>query len=291
QLSFSELQSVFISLASDSSKIVRTGALQHLGPLISTLSGEAVSPALVQYFTSTATEHSGDPTADANLRLYCAFSFPAVVVTLGPLRWGELRDAFICLSRDHNWCVRKTLSHSLHEVAKVISTEDVEKDLIPTMESFLRDVEEVRLGVMRHLAPLFEHMSPPRREQHLGLLGEILQTSSPFNWRLREVLAGQLPSLAPLLSPDAVFSLVVPLAFNLLSDPVAVVRERTFEAVAPLLQTAGIHNGSRQASMVSRVRELAHACTYQARQMYVYICHTMARAGSVQERTLFVKVR
>lgn len=58
---------------------------------------------------------------------------------------------------------------------------------------------------------------------------QILQTTSPFNWRLREVLAQQLPRLAPLLTPDSVFFAVVPVAFGLLNDPVAVVREKTFE--------------------------------------------------------------
>lgn len=64
----------------------------------------------------------------------------------------------------------------------------------------------------------------------------------------------------------------------------------TAQVVAPLLQVAGAHSGARQASMVSRVRELAHAHTYQARQMYVYICHSMACVGSLQDRPLFEQV-
>lgn len=60
-------------------------------------------------------------------------------------------------------------------------------------------------------------------------LVQILQTTSPFNWRLREVLAQQLPDLAPLLTLDSVFFSVVPVAFGLLNDPVAVVRQKTFE--------------------------------------------------------------
>ena len=54
--------------------------------------------------------------ADAELRLYCAFSFPAVVITIGPDRWHELRESFALLIRDPSWSVRKTLSFSLHEV-------------------------------------------------------------------------------------------------------------------------------------------------------------------------------
>ena len=54
--------------------------------------------------------------AEAELRLYCAFSFPAVVITIGPERWHELRESFATLIRDPSWSVRKTLSFSLHEV-------------------------------------------------------------------------------------------------------------------------------------------------------------------------------
>ncbi|CAM9430042.1 unnamed protein product [Scytosiphon promiscuus] len=301
EVSLRELTPVFLNLASDSSKLVRTGALQHLGRLISTLPGESVSEDLVRYFTGTAVESMGDPvvskilggqSADAELRLYCAFSFPAVVITIGPDRWEELRESFAALIRDPSWSVRKTLSFSLHEIAKVLKADDVERDLVPAMEAFLRDMEDVRLGVIRHLADFFGEMTPQQREKHLNVLVEILQTTSPFNWRLREVLAQQLPRLAPLLTPDSVFFAVVPVAFGLLNDPVAVVREKTFEVVAPLLQLAGAHSGARQASMVSRVRELAHAHTYQARQMYVYICHSMVMACSTNvtpERPLFVQ--
>eukprot|EP00903_Cladosiphon_okamuranus_P014228 g13217.t1 len=290
EVSLKELTPVFLNLASDSSKLVRTGALQHLGRLISTLPGDSVSEDLVRYFTGTAAESMGDPVAEAELRLYCAFSFPAVVITIGPERWHELRESFATLIRDPSWSVRKTLSFSLHEIAKVLKADDVERDLVPAMESFLRDMEDVRLGVIRQLGDFFREMNPQQREKHLHVLVEILQTTSPFNWRLREVLAQQLPRLAPLLSPDSVFFAVVPVAFGLLNDPVAVVREKTFEVVAPLLQLAGAHSGARQASMVSRVRELAHAHTYQARQMYVYICHSMACSlNSSNERPLFVQ--
>ncbi|CAM9156070.1 unnamed protein product [Phaeothamnion confervicola] len=145
------LSEVFLRLASDNSKLVRNGALQHLGPFISTLRREKVSSELVRLFVGAALERTGDPQScelvffswfcmtrtltrhpagnrratdatseqvDDELRLYCAFSFPAVVLTLGPARWPELRDAFLSLSKDADWNVRKTLSHSLHEIAK-----------------------------------------------------------------------------------------------------------------------------------------------------------------------------
>eukprot|EP00953_Heterococcus_sp_UTEX-ZZ885_P034660 17929-Heterococcus_DN1.PRE.1 len=167
---------------------------------------------------STLTIGGGDPQSDDELRLYCAFSFPAVVLTLGPSRWPELRNAYHILTKDQEWNVRKTLSHSMFEVAKILDTSQVEctahsqrcvsesycdhhdtanlvttEDLLPVLEYFLRDVEEVRVGVISRLASILSKLSLTCREQHLHILAQILETTSAFNWRLRDVLAKQLP--------------------------------------------------------------------------------------------------
>ena len=73
KVSLRELTPAFLNLASDSSKLVRTGALQHLGRLISTLPGESVSEDLVRYFTGTAVESMGDPVVSELVRRCGAF--------------------------------------------------------------------------------------------------------------------------------------------------------------------------------------------------------------------------
>lgn len=55
-----------------------------------------------------------------------------------------------------------------------------------------------------------------------------------LQWRFREHLARQMPVLSQLFSVAATYSVVVPLLFDLLSDPVAAVRESCYEArIAP----------------------------------------------------------
>lgn len=72
---------MFINLASDSSKLVRTGALQHLGRLISTLPGESVTEELVHYFTATAVESMGDPVVSLE-RFFFVFVFTCFLLTV-----------------------------------------------------------------------------------------------------------------------------------------------------------------------------------------------------------------
>lgn len=79
-----------------------------------------------------------------------------MVITIGPERWGELRDSFAVLLRDPSWSVRKTLSHSLHEIAKILHADDVEADLVPAMEAFLRDMEDVSVVWVSCLCASFQ---------------------------------------------------------------------------------------------------------------------------------------
>lgn len=93
------------------------------------------------------------------------------------------------------WNVRKTLAYSMHEIAKVLDEDQVEvsppvehpqmptqpppslhfwqADLVPEMECFLRDVEEVRMGIIKNLAVLFERMGPECRKCHLDILSNV----------------------------------------------------------------------------------------------------------------------
>lgn len=98
---------------------------------------------LIEKFILMAQIETGDVTTDAELRLHCAFSFPAVVLAVGKEGWVALGEAFQILVRDVMWNVRKTLSCSLHEIAKVLPPEVVERDLLEVFEGFLRDSEEV----------------------------------------------------------------------------------------------------------------------------------------------------
>ena len=75
-----ELVDVLRRFLGDASKWVRSAVFQQLGPFLSTLPAEQLTPELLAHYTATATattaEGSGDATDD--LKLFCAFSLPAV---------------------------------------------------------------------------------------------------------------------------------------------------------------------------------------------------------------------
>jgi hypothetical protein len=50
------------------------------------------------------------------------------------------------------WKVRRTLAFSIHEMALIEGDEITHRDLLPVFDGFLKDLDEVRIGVLKHLA-------------------------------------------------------------------------------------------------------------------------------------------
>ena len=48
--------------------------------------------------------------------------------------------------------MRRTLAFSIHELAVILGEEITHRDLVPVFDGFLKDLDEVRIGILRHLA-------------------------------------------------------------------------------------------------------------------------------------------
>ena len=78
---------------------------------------KAVIPqALLDHYISM-TEPSKAQAIDTDLAKHCAFSFPAVVLTLGAKNWGCLRDTYELLAADMQVCAigKSSLHASKHD--------------------------------------------------------------------------------------------------------------------------------------------------------------------------------
>ncbi|EEY69065.1 uncharacterized protein PITG_05244 [Phytophthora infestans T30-4] len=81
-----------------------------------------------------------------------------------------------------------------------------ETQLATAFDSYLHDVQDVRLGVMLHFADFLENVSPSFRESYLPVLAEFDSFDNTTKWRFREVLSGQLSQLCHTFTPEATFS-------------------------------------------------------------------------------------
>ena len=97
---------------------------------------------LVDHYVSM-TDPSRAQTVDNDIARHCAFSIPAVALTLGRANWPLIRETYETLANDMQWKVRRTVASSIHELGVILGQEIAALDLVPIFDGFIKDLDEV----------------------------------------------------------------------------------------------------------------------------------------------------
>eukprot|EP01133_Synstelium_polycarpum_P008048 gene8048-9456_t len=277
---YSKLIQVFEQfVVDDSSRWVNSTAFQNLGPFIATFDGSQVTPRLLLYFTEMISP-AKNRFPDSDLVTHCAFNFPAVLYTVGSSRWAELSKTYFTLVSDPNWKVRRSLSHSLHEVAKILGPAETRSSLIPTFNLFLQDLDEVKVGVIKHFGEFLECVEPSLRENYIGTLNGLI--GDLHKWRFRKLISKQFGKICELYSLKTTITQITPLIIDLLNDPVSKVRNYASSGVGSLInkiqskQTTSPTSSTPEEDMsesidmiINKLKSFALEPTYSSRQVLV----------------------
>eukprot|EP01114_Cavostelium_apophysatum_P015463 TRINITY_DN4208_c0_g1_i4.p1 TRINITY_DN4208_c0_g1~~TRINITY_DN4208_c0_g1_i4.p1 ORF type:complete len:735 (+),score=145.02 TRINITY_DN4208_c0_g1_i4:69-2273(+) len=269
-----QLMPLYEKLMSDSSRWVKSAAFQNLGPFIATFTSEQITPSFLRNFCSMAL----DPTKMKQMGIYeeatmfCGFNFPAVLTTVGNERWGELKDTYMTLVRDNMWKVRKTLSHSLHEVAKILGTAQTEASLLPMFELFLKDLDEVKVGVLGNISSFLAVLSEPSRRKYLPLLVDF---QSSKNWRFRKLIAKQLDKICGMYSLADTEQFLVQLVLHLCLDAVADVRKAAAKGAGVLLNRLIAEDSTMRAEVQRQIVSYGSHPSCYRRQLFLVICNNL----------------
>ena len=98
--------------------------------------------------------------------------------------------------------MRKTLSYSLFELAKILGPELTETELISVLLHFLKDISEVKEGVLVSLPDFMACLSLEQRESYFDKLAQAW-ASNEESWRKREQKAQQIGRIAGLMTAEA----------------------------------------------------------------------------------------
>lgn len=266
-----ELVPLFKMLSEDNSRWVRVAAYGNLGQFIHTMQRSDVNSVFLKVYTDMAFQSEG---GDADFAEYCAFSFPAVAKVMGSERWRELDDAFATLLKDVQWKVRRSLAHSLHEVAKVVGPEIADKSLTNALDQFLRDLDEVKVGVIQNIDIFLEVLPAASRQRYVPFVCAVPLESE--NWRLRNLVASKLGAIAKLVPPKLVHEQITDLILRLLEDSVLDVRTSTYHSAGVVLQyleecSHETSNKEYYDRFLQNIVALSSRPNFQFRQMFIYI--------------------
>ncbi|XP_074868184.1 serine/threonine-protein phosphatase 4 regulatory subunit 1-like isoform X2 [Carettochelys insculpta] len=232
-------------------------------------------PLLDQYLSMT--DPARAQTVDTEIAKHCAYSLPGVALTLGRQNWHCLKDTYETLAADVQWKVRRTLAFSIHELAVILGDQLTAADLVPIFNGFLKDLDEVRIGVLKHLYDFLKLLHADKRREYLYQLQEFVVTDNSRNWRFRYELAEQLILVLELYNPSDVYDYLRHIALTLCSDKVSEVRWISFKLVVAILQKFYANNANALGlnfinELVARFR---HCSKWIGRQAFAFICQAV----------------
>ncbi|XP_064162708.1 serine/threonine-protein phosphatase 4 regulatory subunit 1 [Anguilla rostrata] len=231
---------------------------------------------LDQYLSMT--DPARAQTVDTEITKHCAFSLPGVALTLGRQNWHCLKDTYETLATDVQWKVRRTLAFSIHELAVILGDQLTAADLVPIFNGFLKDLDEVRIGVLKHLYDFLKLLHAEKRREYLYQLQEFMVTDNSRNWRFRYELAEQLILIIELYSHYDVYDYLRQIALTLCSDKVSEVRWISYRLVVEILRK--MYSSGAQDLGLNFINELivrfCHCPKWVGRQAFAFICQAIA---------------
>uniref|UniRef100_A0A674N9H2 Protein phosphatase 4 regulatory subunit 1 n=1 Tax=Takifugu rubripes TaxID=31033 RepID=A0A674N9H2_TAKRU len=254
---------------SDDSPSEEEQTLETLSPLES-------NPQLLDQYLSM-TDPARAQTVDTEIAKHCAFSLPGVALTLGRQNWHCLKDTYETLASDVQWKVRRTLAFSIHELAVILGDQLTAADLVPIFNGFLKDLDEVRIGVLKHLYDFLKLLHADKRREYLYQLQEFMVTDNSRNWRFRYELAEQLILIIELYSHYDVYDYLRQIALTLCSDKVSEVRWISYKLVVEILQK--LYTCGSDDLGLNFINELTvrfcHCPKWVGRQAFAFICQAV----------------
>ncbi|XP_059118001.1 serine/threonine-protein phosphatase 4 regulatory subunit 1-like [Peromyscus eremicus] len=238
-------------------------------------------PLLDQFVSMT--DPARAQTVDTDIAKHCAYSLPGVALTLGRQNWHCLKDTYETLASDGQWKVRRTLAFSIHELAVILGDRLTAADLVPVFNGFLKDMDEVCVGVLKHLYDFLKLLHEDKRREHLRQLQELVVTDSSRDWRVRYELAEQLILILDLYGPSDIHGYLRHVALKLCADKVSQVRWISFKLVGAMLHKFYSHGASALGlgfiqELISRFR---HCPKWVGRQAFACICQAVVSEESV----------
>merc|ERR1719309_1201953 len=207
---------------------------------------------LIDHYVSMI-DPSRAQTVDNDIARHCAFSLPAVALTLGRSNWPLLKETYEALANDMQWKVRRTLASSIHELGVILGEEVAASDLVPIFNGFIKDLDEVRIGILKHLADFLKLLNKNDRNEYLPRLEEFLKMDNERNWRFRLELTEQLCVLIPLFQAEDIRDHLAPIALTLVQDKVSAVRRAATGVISTLLTTLSGNGDANLTRLVPRI--------------------------------------
>ncbi|KAF8894561.1 armadillo-type protein [Infundibulicybe gibba] len=198
----------------------------------------------------------------------CAFNYPAVTLSLGRNRWGDLRGCYLDLARNPSVKVRLTLAASLGEMAKIVGEDNVERDLLGVWKEAVRfDDETVRTRALECVGDFVGVSNVTVQKTVARELLVVWEEGVLKSWRERDAVVKVLVNLATAIGKD-IPPVILGLLRKALGDSVAAVREAGVSSL-PQIWKIFANQGEKLDDLRADIQNLAQSTVYRKRMTFV----------------------
>jgi serine/threonine-protein phosphatase 4 regulatory subunit 1 len=220
---------------------------------------------------------------------HASFNFPAFIYVFGADEWPRFQSLYHKLTKINDARIKKTLSCSIHEIAKILGPKYTEQDLLPCLERFLKDktekANEIKQAVLKNLHIFLSVVSEDKRSGFIKYIVQTFDETPKSEWRLKQVLASNLGNYCELFEREMVYQEFLPMFFKFCSDNVAKVSMAAVSAICPILMK--FNEDEKKQESIARIvkHRYCKSRTFKKRQLFVL----MMNGQMMQQKEIFEK--
>ena len=188
-----DVHSMFVSLCTDETPMVRRAAARDMSALVKRMSPEVIINEMLPLYRRLSADDQD------SVRLLTVQNLVAMAEVLSPAETQQLLLSSICGAfQDKSWRVRYMAADNFVQLATAVGEDVVKEDLVPAYINLMRDAEaEVRTAAATQLPGLAKLLDQNTIiERLLPVAKELADDPSQH---VRGALAAQVSALAPLL--------------------------------------------------------------------------------------------
>ncbi|XP_031633416.1 serine/threonine-protein phosphatase 4 regulatory subunit 1-like isoform X2 [Contarinia nasturtii] len=224
---------------------------------------------LIKYFVSLA--HSQDSPV---VNYYCAYHFPAVVLTLGRKNWPVMCSLLQLLCNHGIDDIRKTMASSIYQIALIIGRKLATQDLVPVYLRFFEDQDKVKVVALKNLSNFLTVIDRPRYDIIVAALSNCLGEYYEAGWRFREEFAQQILILVKSFG-DLAWSThklnLIGITIKLLRDRVNSIRKIALETMVEICKKLSADECDVICTFLSK--HFGSNSNWRHRQIFSEFCH------------------
>lgn len=265
-----QLSQVYYRFLKDpTSKLVRGTAFQNIGPFIGAFTrGKDIDSKIIDFYVNTTEQSS-----NKDVCYHASFNFPAFALVFGSEDWPRFQNLYHKLTKINDTRIKKTLSASLHELAKILGPKYTEQDLLPCLERFLKDKEiEIKMASLKNMHLFLKEVSIEKRGTFIKYIVQTFDDAGKAEWRQKLTLAQNLGSYAELFDANTVYTEFLPMFFKFCSDNTSKVSQASCYALASIIDKFN-DDEQKQVTIVKVVKNRYYKSkSYRKRLLFVFMC-------------------